>query len=108
MNENMQDRKLAAASMVEYIVGCKWSMQILNLISQGVNRPGAITKSIDGISTKVQNDCLSKMVGFGILDKFSYPEIPPRVEYKLTKFGEQFMGILDAIANLQKQIDSEA
>ncbi len=91
--------------MVEYIVGCKWSMQILTLICQGVDRPGAITRSIDGLTTKVQNDCLSKMVNFGILEKFSYPEVPPRVEYKLTNFGRRFISILDAIAELQREMD---
>jgi len=88
-------------------VGCKWSIQILTLIHQGVDRPGAITRSIDGLTTKVQNDCLSKMVGFGILKKFSYPEVPPRVEYKLTDFGQRFITILDAVVELQRQIDVE-
>ncbi|NJN56200.1 MAG: helix-turn-helix transcriptional regulator [Leptolyngbyaceae cyanobacterium SL_5_9] len=92
--------------MVEYIVGCKWSMQILSLICHGIDRPGAITRSIDGLTTKVQNDCLSKMVNFGILEKFSYPEVPPRVEYKLTSFGRRFIAILDTIAELQREIDA--
>lgn len=93
--------------MVEYVVGCKWSIRILMLISQGVDRPGAITKSIDGLTTKVQSDCLRKMVGFGILEKVSYPEVPPRVEYKLTTFGEKFMEILDAVTELQREIDGD-
>lgn len=106
MNRKQVSKKTSAAAMVEYIVGCKWSMQILGLICQGVDRPGAITRSIDGLTTKVQNDCLSKMVGFGILEKFSYPEVPPRVEYKLTRFGQQFIAILDTISELQREIDS--
>jgi DNA-binding HxlR family transcriptional regulator len=105
MNQQQTRKTTSAAAMVEYIVGCKWSIQILTLIHQGVDRPGAITRSIDGLTTKVQNDCLSKMVGFGILEKFSYPEIPPRVEYKLTDFGQRFITILDAVVELQRQID---
>jgi DNA-binding HxlR family transcriptional regulator len=106
MNGKQTRKTTSAAAMVEYIVGCKWSIQILILICQGVDRPGAITRSIDGLTTKVQNDCLSKMVGFGILEKFSYPEVPPRVEYKLTNFGRRFIAILDAIAELQHEIDA--
>ncbi|UBF27580.1 helix-turn-helix transcriptional regulator [Kovacikia minuta CCNUW1] len=105
MNGKQTRKTTSAAAMVEYIVGCKWSMQILTLINQGVDRPGAITRSVDGLTTKVQNDCLSKMVSFGILEKFSYPEVPPRVEYKLTIFGRRFIAILDAIAELQREID---
>lgn len=107
MDGKQSPNKTAVAAMVEYIVGCKWSMQILTLIRHGVERPGAITRSIDGLTTKVQNDCLSKMVGFGILEKVSYPEIPPRVEYKFTDFGCRFITILDAIAELQHQIDND-
>jgi DNA-binding HxlR family transcriptional regulator len=77
----------SAAEMLEYIVGCKWSIRILILIQQKVNRPGAITRSITGLTTKVLNDCLSKMVGFGMLEKIAYPEVPPRVEYNFTDFG---------------------
>jgi DNA-binding HxlR family transcriptional regulator len=106
MNGKQARKNTSAAAMVEYIVGCKWSMQILSLICQGVDRPGAITRSIDGLTTKVQNDCLSKMVNFGILEKFSYSEVPPRVEYKLTSFGQHFIAVLDVIAELQREIDT--
>lgn len=106
MSNGKQARKTtSAAAMVEYIVGCKWSTQILTLIHQGIDRPGAITRSIDGLTTKVQNDCLNKMVSFGILEKVSYPEVPPRVEYKLTELGKRFIAILDAIAELQLELD---
>jgi DNA-binding HxlR family transcriptional regulator len=107
MNEKQARNGTSAAAMVEYIVGCKWSIRILSLIAQGVDRPGAITRSIDGLTTKVQSDCLHKMVNFGILEKISYPEVPPRVEYQLTKFGKKFMAILDEITELQQEIDSD-
>lgn len=98
---------MSAAAMLESIIGCKWSIRILTLIQQGVDRPGAITRSIDGLTTKVQNDCLNKMVGFDILEKVSYPEVPPRVEYKLTRFGQRFIVILDAVAELQRELDGD-
>lgn len=107
MNGKQAKKITSAAAMVEYIVGCKWSIQILTLIRQGVERPGAITRSIDGLTTKVQNDCLNKMVSFDILEKVSYPEVPPRVEYKLTDFGQRFITLLDVVAALQREIDAE-
>ncbi len=42
---------------------------------------------------------------FGILDKHAYPEMPPRVEYRLTAFGDRFCGLLDGIDALQREID---
>ena len=108
MSRGKSDKAPSAAAMLEYIVGCKWSIRILTLIRQGVNRPGAITRSVNGLTTKVQGDCLNKMVGFGILERIAYGEIPPRVEYKLTIFGQRFISILDAVSELQHEIDADS
>ena len=47
-----------------------------------------------------------KNIEFGILNKINYPEIPPRVEYQVTEFGQKFMRILDDIEKLQHEIDA--
>ena len=95
----------SASRMVEDIVGCKWSLAVLGAVRGGVCRPGALEKSIDGLSKKVLNERLSKLVRFGILERHAFPEIPPRVEYRLTPFGERFFGVLDGVAALQREID---
>lgn len=89
------------ARMVEDIVGCKWSLSVIGLVRDGIVRPGEMERSIAGLSAKVLNERLSKLVRYGILDKQSYPEVPPRVEYRLSRFGERFTDILDAIDRLQ-------
>ena len=66
--------------MVESIIGCKWSLTVLSLVRKGVCRPGEMEHAIDGLSGKVLNERLTKMVRFGILDKVSFAEVPPRVE----------------------------
>ena len=91
--------------MVEDIVGCKWSLAVLGAVRGGVCRPGAMEHAIEGLSKKVLNERLSKLVRFGILDKHAYPELPPRVEYRLTPFGNKFCGVLDGIEALQREID---
>lgn len=88
--------------IVEHTLGCKWMIKVLYLIRTGVNRPGAMTRAVDGLSTKVLNERLSDLVNFGIVDKVSYPEIPPRVEYEFTEFGLRFVKILDTMDELEK------
>jgi DNA-binding HxlR family transcriptional regulator len=87
--------------MVEDIVGCKWSLAVLDLVRRGVRRPGAMEHAIDGLTAKVLNERLRKLMRYGILDKTSFPEVPPRVEYSLTEFGSKFAAILDQIDKLQ-------
>jgi DNA-binding HxlR family transcriptional regulator len=89
--------------MVEDIVGCKWSLTVIDQVRSGVRRPGAIEHAVPGLSQKVLNERLRKLVRFGILRKESFPEVPPRVEYSLTDFGGRFAGILDAIRALESE-----
>lgn len=90
--------------MVESIIGCKWSLTVLSLVRKGVRRPGEMEHAIDGLSGKVLNERLAKLVRFGILEKESFPEVPPRVEYRLTDFGERFGKLIDEVDQLQAQL----
>jgi DNA-binding HxlR family transcriptional regulator len=96
-----------SARMVEAIYGCKWSLTVYRLLASGVNRPGEMVRSVDGLSTKVLNDCLRKNLDFGIIKRVAYPEIPPRVEYEITDFGRKFIRILDQIEDLQREIETK-
>jgi len=90
--------------MLESVIGCKWSLTVINLVRRGVNRPGAMEHAIDGLSAKVLNERLVKLVRFGILEKTSFPEVPPRVEYHITPFGNELSALLDAVEKLEKKM----
>ena len=91
--------------IVEDVVGCKWTLHVLAQVRAGVNRPGALVRTAEGLTTKVLNERLSKLVRYGVLEKRSFPEVPPRVEYRLTALGERLNGVLDAIETLQDDVD---
>jgi DNA-binding HxlR family transcriptional regulator len=96
------------AEVVEAVFGCKWSLRILGLIRQGICRPGAIERELEGLTAKVENYYFRRMIELGILGRVVYPSVPPHVEYRLTPFGQRFMPILDAIAELQHQLEAES
>jgi DNA-binding HxlR family transcriptional regulator len=96
-------QRSTVSRMVEDVVGCKWTLTILQRIRRGMRRPGVIGRSVEGLTTKVLNERLRKLVGYGILKRRAYPEIPPRVEYELTAFGQKFASILDAIEGLEAE-----
>ena len=95
----------AVAEVVEAVFGCKWSLRILGLIRNGTCRPGAIERELVGLTPKVQNYYFRRMVTLGVLERIVYPAVPPHVEYHLTDFGRRFMPILDAIEQLQSELE---
>lgn len=109
-NEKKIARKIPpekSARMVETIFGCKWSLTVYHLLANDINRPGEMVRSVEGLTTKVLNQCLKRNVDFGILDKHIFNELPPRVEYKVTPFGEKFIAVLDTLTELQAELDDE-
>jgi len=94
--------------MMESVIGCKWSLAVIDLIRRGVNRPGKMEHAIDGLSSKVLNERLRKLMYFGIIEKRVFAETPPRVEYYLTDFGARFSAILDSIQALQNKLPFHA
>ena len=108
--EKLFSRKSAperSARMVETIFRCKWSLTVYQLLAHGINRPGEMVRSVEGLTTKVLNECLRKNLDFGILDRIAYNETPPRVEYAITPFGRKFVRILDELESLQAEIADE-
>ena len=61
-------------------------------------------RSIDGITTKVLNERLRKLVRFGIVERTAFPAVPPHVEYTLTSFGRKFVRVLDSIEKLEEEL----
>ncbi len=101
MSESSQS--IDVATILQNVLGCKWTLHILAEVRSGVNRPGDLVRSADGLTTKVLNERLVKLVRFGILQKTSFPEVPPRVEYELTDFGKRFSRLLDEVDRLQAE-----
>ena len=98
--------EIPVAEMVENIVGCKWSVQVLRVIADSCHRPSAIQRACPGLSANVMNERLRKMLRFGIVQRSVHGEKPPlEVEYRLTAFGERFMGVLDEVRRLQEDVD---
>jgi DNA-binding HxlR family transcriptional regulator len=96
------------ARMVETIYGCKWSITLYMLLQEGVNRPGEMVRSVEGLTTKVLNECLRKNMAFGIVNRKIFNESPPRVEYALTAFGVKFVRVIDELEKLQDEISGDA
>jgi DNA-binding HxlR family transcriptional regulator len=80
------------------MLGGKWKLLILFQINDRIIRYGDLKRTIPGISEKVLIQELNFLVENKFISKKSYPEIPPRVEYSLTKLGLKTLPIVDKLA----------
>lgn len=79
------------------LISNKWKVLIIRDLLTGTKRFGELKKSLDGISQKVLTAQLRQMEENGLLIRTVYPEVPPRVEYTLTKLGYSLEPVLNAL-----------
>jgi len=76
------------------VVGDKWSGRIIRELTVGSRRFGALQEALNGISPRTLSQRLDSLESQAIILRKTYPESPPRVEYVLTKKGEDLIPIL--------------
>ncbi len=76
------------------VIGGKWKLLILYLISNEVNRFGKMGMLLKDISKQMLTTQLRELENDGIIERKIYPEIPPRVEYFITPKGQSLMPII--------------
>lgn len=80
------------------LLGGKWTLMILFQINENVIRYGELKRAIPGISEKMLIQELNALVENKLVAKKAYPEIPPKVEYRLTELGLKTLPIVDKLA----------
>ncbi|KAA3597015.1 MAG: transcriptional regulator [Calditrichaeota bacterium] len=104
----MDEKKLKSSrksyERLEKVIGCKWSVSVLEAVRLGIKRPGILERSIEGISTKVLSERLRRLTDYGLLEKHIFAEVPPRTEYTLTEAGESLVLIISQIQELDEKI----
>ena len=95
-NSDLTDIKSTPFGYTLSIIGGKWKMIIMFwLVEYEVLRYGELKRCIGQISDKILNNQLKVLEKDGIIIRKEYPQIPPRVEYRLSKRGLSLMPILE-------------
>ena len=82
------------------LIGSKWKLLIMRNLLDRPWRFNELQKSLEGISQKVLTDSLRSMESDGIVIRTVFAEVPPRVEYSLSKLGESMRPIISAMETL--------
>ena len=73
------------------IIGGKWAMPIIYILSKGKMRFKELERSIEGINTRMLVKELKNMEVNGILTREVFATVPPTVEYTLTLKGQKLL-----------------
>lgn len=79
------------------IVCSKWTILLVRDLSEGRSRFCELERSLAGISPRTLSLRLRALEEEGIVERHTYPEVPPRVEYALTEKGMALLPIVDGM-----------
>ncbi len=79
------------------IVCGKWTLLLVRDLSEGRSRFCELERSLQGISPRTLSLRLRALEEQGIVERETYPEVPPRVEYVLTAKGRALLPIIDGM-----------
>lgn len=88
---------------LEDVVGCKWSAAVVGALQRGITRPGQLERYIPGISTKILNERLRKLLAYGLATRADHSATSLHVEYRLTPTGAKLAGVIEQLHALQAE-----
>ncbi len=89
------------------IIGNKWTALILRDMANGTRRFSELERSLAGISPRTLSQRLDDLVCAEIIEKKVFAEVPPHVEYTLTKKGQDLIPLLQQMADWGTKYHSE-
>src|SRR6266849_9673572 len=79
------------------LLGKRWTGLLLDALREGPRRFCELTATVEGLSDRVLSDRLRELEVEGVVERIVYPQIPVRVEYKLTEKGLALKPVVEAI-----------
>jgi DNA-binding HxlR family transcriptional regulator len=77
------------------IISGKWTLLVIRDLANGCSRFCELERSLGGISPRTLSLRLRALEAEGIVQRRTYPEVPPRVEYRLTDKGRALVPLIE-------------
>ena len=92
-----EEIKICPVTAAVGIIGGKWKPIILYILAEDVHRFGQLRRRLPHITQKMLTQVLRELEKDGVIKRKVYAEVPPKVEYSLTKLGETLRPVLDLL-----------
>jgi DNA-binding HxlR family transcriptional regulator len=79
------------------VIGGKWKCVILCHLTHGRKRTSELKRIMPSITQKMLTQQLRELEKDGIVNRISYNQVPPKVEYELSEYGSSLTTILDSL-----------
>ncbi len=79
------------------VMGGRWKPVLLHYLMEKPRRAGELTRLIPQASSKVLTQQLRELENDNVVHREVFHQIPPKVEYSLTDFGESLRPVMDAL-----------
>lgn len=90
-NKTNNSQKVCSLKDVLDVIGGKWAMPIIYILSKGKMRFKEIERTIAGINTRMLVKELKNLEANGIITREVFATVPPTVEYALTAKGDKLL-----------------
>src|SRR4051812_35240164 len=85
------------------IISGKWTLLVIRDLADGCSRFCQLERSLEGISPRTLSLRLRALEAEGIVARRTYPEVPPRVEYRLTSKGEALVPLIEQMRSYGRE-----
>jgi DNA-binding HxlR family transcriptional regulator len=92
--QHQNDDSCPVCATADIICG-KWTILVIRDLAEGRTRFCELERSLAGISPRTLSLRLRALEEEGIVERHTYPEVPPRVEYSLTDKGRALLPLIE-------------
>jgi len=89
------------------MISDKWKVLIIYQLCDGTKRFNELMRSLQGITQRVLTNQLRELEADGLVSRKVYAEVPPRVEYSLTKVGRTLLPVLEKLEEWARKHSTE-
>jgi DNA-binding HxlR family transcriptional regulator len=100
---NRIDDTVCPIARTAEIISGKWTLLIIRDLASGVKRFNQLERSLHGISPKTLSERLRSLEEEGIINRQTFAEVPPRVEYSLTEKGRDLVDVIESMRSYGKR-----